>query len=212
VDAALVYRHAQSRYSTVHLAFDICQGIGIATAVGIRPFLPTIAVGALAAGDVEIHFKGTNYAFLQSVPFLLAMLACAVVLAVLERRLSPDKLESRPATVILGAISLALGAVLFAGALAHGHYEAWPGWIAGAACALVGILATVPLLRRVRARLDTDAAAALPVLAEGIALLVAVLSVVAPPVGPIFLVLLLWLLIAGRGREQQKYAGLRILR
>jgi len=42
--------------------------------------------------------------------------------------------------------------------------------------------------------------------------LFAALSVVAPPIGPIGLLLLLWLLLAGRGREQQKYAGLRILR
>jgi hypothetical protein len=39
-----------------------------------------------------------------------------------------------------------------------------------------------------------------------------VLSVLAPPVGPIALILLLWLLVAGRRREGQKYAGLRILR
>jgi len=38
------------------------------------------------------------------------------------------------------------------------------------------------------------------------------LSVVAPPFGVILLLALLWLLVAGRGREQQKYAGLRILR
>ncbi len=41
--------------------------------------------------------------------------------------------------------------------------------------------------------------------------MIAVLSVVAPPVGLIALVLLLWLLFAGRGRDEQKYAGLRIL-
>jgi hypothetical protein len=38
-----------------------------------------------------------------------------------------------------------------------------------------------------------------------------VLSVVAPPVGVIALAVLLWLLYAGRGRDEQKYAGLRIL-
>ena len=47
---------------------------------------------------------------------------------------------------------------------------------------------------------------------EGAALLAAVLSVIVPPVGVIVLGLLLWLLIAGRGRGDQKYAGLRILR
>ena len=40
----------------MHLLFDIFQGIGIAAAVGIRPFLPVLAVGALAAGDVQIDF------------------------------------------------------------------------------------------------------------------------------------------------------------
>jgi hypothetical protein len=40
----------------------------------------------------------------------------------------------------------------------------------------------------------------------------AVLSIVAPPVGPIGLALLLWLMFAGRRREGEKYAGLRILR
>ena len=52
----------------------------------------------------------------------------------------------------------------------------------------------------------------MPLYRRGAALLLAVLSVVAPPVGLIVLVLLLWLLIAGRGAREQKYAGLRILR
>jgi hypothetical protein len=42
--------------------------------------------------------------------------------------------------------------------------------------------------------------------------LLAALSVLAPPVGLIGLLLLVWLLVAGRRREGQKYAGLRILR
>ena len=74
-------------------------------------------------------------------------------------------------------------------------------------------LATRPLLVRVRARLDREAAAAVPLYAEGIGdAVLAALSVVAPPVGPIGLLVLLWLLIAGRRRAEQKYAGLRILR
>jgi hypothetical protein len=36
--------------------------------------------------------------------------------------------------------------------------------------------------------------------------------VLLPPVGLIVLLLLLWLLIAGRARGDQKFAGLRILR
>jgi len=195
----------------VHLAFDIFQGIGVAAAVGIRPFLPALAVGGLAAGDVEIHFNGTDYSFLQGVPFLLAMVLGVVLIALVERRYA-DRLERRPGVFVLAAVAMALGALLFAGSLARGHYTAWPGLIGGVLCAAVGTAAIVPLLRRVRGRLDHDAAQAVPLYAEAAALVFAVLSVVAPPVGVIVLLLLLWLLLAGRGREEQKYAGLRILR
>jgi Domain of unknown function (DUF4126) len=196
----------------VHLVFDIFQGIGVGAAVGIRPFLPTLAVGALAAGDVQIDFKGTDYSFLQSAPFLLAMAVGAIVLAFAERRLARERLERGPGALVLAAVSVAAGAVLFAASLCRGGYSVWPGYVAGAICAAVGIAASRPLFARVRARLDDATAAALPVFAEGAALALAALSVIAPPVGPVGLLLLLWLLFAGRGRGDQKYAGLRILR
>jgi hypothetical protein len=101
---------------------------------------------------------------------------------------------------------------LFAGALAQGHYAWWPGIIGGVICAGVGILATRPLLARVRTRLDREAAGALPVFTEAVALAGAALSVLVPPVGIVLLGFLLWLLYAGRRRGEQKYAGLRILR
>ncbi len=206
---SLHYRHSPSRYSTVHLVFDIFQGIGVAAAVGIRPFLPALAVGALAAGDVEIHFNGTDFSFLQRGPFLLGMAVGAIALAMLQRRV---RLDSGPGLALVALAGAALGALLFAGSLCRGHYVIWPGIVGGVICAAIGTAATVPLLSRVRARLDESTAAALPAYAELGALAIGVLSVLAPPVGPIALVLLLWLLIAGWGRGEQKYAGLRILR
>jgi hypothetical protein len=194
----------------VHLVFDICQGIGVAAAIGVRPFLPALVTGALAAGDVEIHFNHTSYSFLQSLVFLLVMAVCVALGLFVAARLGARR--SRPAEVVLAVISLALGALFFGGSLARGHYAAWPGLIGGVVCAAVGIAATVPLFARVRARLDADAAGALPLLAEGGAALAAGLSVIAPPVGLAVLALLVWLLVAGRGRADQKYAGLRILR
>ena len=194
----------------MHLVFDIFQGIGVAAAVGVRPFLPALVTGALAAGNVEIHFKHTDYSFLQSLPFLLAMAVCVVLGLVLATRLGAR--ERTGAETVLGVISLVLGALLFAGSLARGHYAAWPGLIGGVVCAAVGIAASLPLLRRVRARLDADAAGALPLLAEGAAAVAAGLSVIAPPVGVIVLAVLVWLLLASRRRADQKYAGLRILR
>jgi MFS family permease len=196
----------------VHLVLDICQGVGIASAVGIRPFLPALAVGALAAGDIQIDFMGTHYSFLESGPFLLGMLVGAVLLALAERRLGPKAADRRPLVLVIGAAGLALGALLFAGALAQNRYTVWPGLIAGVLCAAVGVAATRPLFARVRARLDPTAARAVPLYIEGLGIAVAVLSVLAPPVGVVALVLLAWLLLAGRRREDQKYAGLRILR
>jgi hypothetical protein len=196
----------------VHLAFDIFQGIGVAAAVGIRPFLPALAVGALAAGNVQISFKHTDFHFLQGAPFLGGMAVGAIVLALAGRRLGEARLERGPALIVLGLFSVALGALLFAGSLCRGHYLTWPGYVGGVACALVGLAATRPLFARVRARLDEAAAAALPVYAEGLALLFGALSILAPPVGVIVLLILLWLLFAGWRRGEQKYAGLRILR
>jgi hypothetical protein len=206
----LLYRHGCSRYSTVHLVFDICQGIGVAAAIGVRPFLPALLAGALAAGNVEIHFNGTDYSFLQSLPFLLAMAVCVVLGLMMLARLGAA--ARGPAEIALGVISLALGALLFAGSLARGHYAAWPGVVGGIVCAAVGIAATRPLLQRVRARLDAEAARMLPLMAEAAAALAAGLSVIAPPIGVIVLGSLVWLLLAGRRRADQKYAGLRILR
>jgi hypothetical protein len=137
------------------------------------------------------------------------MAVLAIALSVAERRRPMDK---PPWVAIVGIASAALGALVFAGSLARGHYAAWPGIVGGVVCAAVGLAATGPLLGRVRARLDESTASTLPVFAEAAALIAAALSVVAPPVGVIVLLLLLWLLYAGRRRDQQKYAGLRILR
>jgi cell division protein FtsW (lipid II flippase) len=191
------------------VVFHIFQGIGIAAAIGIRPFLPALLVGVLAVGNVEIDFNHTGYHFLEQAPFLLAMVILAIAVALLERRVS---LERRPAFYALGGCALVLGALEFAGSISRGHHDAWPGWVGGILCAAVGLAATQPLLARVRSRLDESTASALPAYAEFAALVLAGLSVLLPPVGLIVLAVLLWLLLAGRRRGEQKYAGLRILR
>ena len=193
----------------MHLVFDIFQGIGVAAAAGIRPFLPAVAAGALAAGDVQIDFNHTDYAFLQGAPFLIAMGVAAIVCAILEWRFDAER---PPLVVVSGLAGAGVGALFFAGSLCRSHHVVWPGIIGGVVCAAIGTAATVPLLRRVRARLDKGTAKALPFYAEVAALLLAVLSVVGPPVGVIALAGLLLLLVAGSGRGPQKFAGLRILR
>jgi hypothetical protein len=197
----------------VHLAFDIFQGSGIAVAIGIRPFLPSLAAGALAAGGIEIHFDHTSYSFLQSAPFLFVMLIGAALLVVLARDPRAAWLSGRPGVALLAAIAAVLGAMFFGGSLSRAGHVAWPGWIGGLVCVAVGLAASRPFLARLRGRLDDSAAAVgLPLIAEGSALLIAVLSVVAPPLGVVALLGMLWLLYRGRGRDDQKYAGLRVLR
>jgi Domain of unknown function (DUF4126) len=199
----------------VHLLFDILTGIGVAAAVGIRPFLAALVVGVLALAKVEINFNGTSYSFLERWPFLLALVVLAFVATQIERRFASHQGWRSPEAIAVGLCGLALGALLFAGSLsARGteHYVAWPGWIAGVLCAAVGLFATRPLFARVRGRLDAEAAGAVSLYAEGAAVVLAALSVVAPPVGLIGLLVLAWMVVASRRREGQKYAGLRILR
>src|SRR5215207_7189043 len=114
--------------------------------------------------------------------------------------------------VFLLASSLILGALLASGSIADGSETWWPGVPIGVAAASLGFLAARSLFERVRARLNTEAQSALPLYAEGAALLGAGLSVLFPPLAVLVVAVLVWLLLGGRRRQGEKYAGLRILR
>ena len=103
----------------MHLVFDIFAGIGIAAAAGVSPFLAALVVGALAAGHVAIHFNHTDYSFLQSAPFLLAMALGVVVIAVVERRMPKSDEPRSPLAYALGVARVVIGALLFDGSLAR---------------------------------------------------------------------------------------------
>jgi hypothetical protein len=189
---------------------DLLQGLGIAAAIGIRPFLPTLLAGALAAADVGLDFDGTDFSFLEKPGFLLAILVAVAVLGFIERR--QDLSSSRPGVAVLIGISLVLGMLQACASIADHSDEWWPGLIVGAAAAALGFAAARSLFGRVRARLDREAASAVPLYAEGTALLGAGLSILLPPLAIVFVAALAWLLIGGRRRAGEKYAGLRILR
>src|SRR3954470_12231376 len=80
--------------SQVQTLLDLLQAAGIGAAVGIRPFLPALLVGALAAGDIGVDFDGTDFAFLEQAPFLLVMLVGLVIFDVLRRRGGEDRLDA----------------------------------------------------------------------------------------------------------------------
>jgi uncharacterized membrane protein YgdD (TMEM256/DUF423 family) len=196
-----------SSYRTVKLALDICQGMGVSAAAGLRPFLPTLLVGALAADDLGVDFDGTDFAFLESAWFLLAIAVALVATTLLRTRL-----ETPTGEAVLGGVALGLGALLFAGTLDDRYSTWWPGIIGGLLCALIAQQGARSLLTRTRARLDAEAAGALFLYAEAAALLLAGLAVLIPPISVLAIAFFIWLRLGGRRREGEKHAGLRILR
>ena len=186
---------------------DLLQGAGLAAAIGIRPFLPALLVGVLAAADLGVDFDGTAFAFLES-PVFIGVMAGASVASYGVRGV----LDTGTGLRVLGVVALVLAALEASGSLDDRSGTWWPGIPVGLLCAALGLLVARSLLTRVRARLDEDAAGALPLYAELAALLVAGLSVLFPPLALVALGLLLRLRLGGKRREGEKYAGLRILR
>jgi hypothetical protein len=193
------------------LALDILQGLGLASAAGLRPFLPALLAGALASGDVGLDFDGTQFAFLESPVWLLA-LVIALIASVFIRPL----LEKPSGEAALSGIGIGLGALLCAASIDDRHATWWYGLIIGALVAYLASTVSRAIFGRVRARFasagDSQAAAALPFYGEATGLVVAGASILFPPLALVAIGFLIALLITGRRRGDQKYAGLRILR
>jgi hypothetical protein len=215
----------------VHLLFDIFQGIGIAAAAGIRPFLPGVVASALALAKLQIHFdrprlhiirqpgggligvRHSPFHFLQQAPCLIILAVLALGLIGVEASARGKDVDTGPGSWLSAACGAAVGALVFAGVLSHSGDAWWPGIIGGIVCAGVGFVCFRPFLVRLRGRLDAEAASlGVPLVAEGAAGLIAALSALLPPFGVVALVALLVVWYLGRSREDQKYAGLRILR
>ena len=195
------------------LFLDIGKGAGLAGATGVRPFLPPLLAGALARGDIGIDFSHTDFSFLESPAFLAGVLAVAVLAYAVERSRGGRAPEGRdPLSLALAGVALTLGSLLFAGSLADGNHQSWPGLIAGAACAALGYAALAVLFGRARRRLQGGAATLLDVYADGIALGLAGLSIALPPVGIVAVIAFVFLIVRGRAGGKRKYEGLRVLR
>jgi FtsH-binding integral membrane protein len=187
--------------------FDILTGAGLAAAAGIRPFLPGLVAGALAAANFTIDFEGTDLSFLEKPGFLLAVVVVLIAVVVLQRRGESSLVEN-----VLALLAVVMGALLCAGAIADHSETWWYGVPIGIVIAGLAFTATRNLFARARSRLDAEAQQALPVYADAASLVVAVLAILAPPLSIVAIGFLAWLLLGGRRREGEKYAGLRILR
>jgi len=193
------------------LFLDIGTGTGLASSTGVRPYLPPLLAGGLARGDIAIDFDGTDFRFLESTAFLGALVAVGVVAFMVERRAGTR--DGRGTAELLALlIGLALGALLFAGALADNGHPVWIGLMLGPLCAVLGWVAVGGLVERVRSRLEPDQAALLTAYADMAALLLAAIAIFVPPLAFLAIPGFVVLIAGGRRREGQKYAGLRILR
>jgi hypothetical protein len=160
---------------------------------------------------VGIDFDGTDFSFLESPAFLGAVLAVGVAAFLLERSRAEQVGRGAP-ELLSGVIGLLLGALLFAGALADGGQTTWIGLVLGPLCAALGWIAVGGLVERARARLQADQAALLTAYADAAALILAAIAIFVPPLALLAIPGFIVLLLGGRRREGEKYAGLRILR
>jgi Domain of unknown function (DUF4126) len=202
--------------------FYIGLGAGLAAACGLRPFLPLLLAGGLgSAGALGVSFAHGHYHFLESAWWLIAV-AVALVLAYVAQLLlgqaataDPESQRSRPGPLAaaLSGLGYGAGALLFAGTLATHGDASWPGLVGGLAVVWIAQAAVGPVIAGARARLpDRSAREALTVYLDGASLLLAALVALLHPLGYIAVALLALLLLRGRARADEKYAGLRILR
>ncbi|WP_026910186.1 DUF4126 domain-containing protein [Patulibacter minatonensis] len=186
---------------------DLLQGIGVAAAAGVSPFLPLAVAAGAGLLDLGANYDGTSFSFVES-PVLLGLAVVLAILALVARK----KLESPLAERVLIGLGVVFGAVVTAATVADRSDTWWPGLIAGGLAALVVGVAVQALLRRTRARLEDEQRTLLSVGGALGAAVVALLSVALPPVGIVAVIAGIWLFVGGRRQESTKHAGLRILR
>jgi hypothetical protein len=199
------------------LVFYIGLGLGLALAAGLRPFLPALLAGALASsGALGVSFGHGDFGFLQESWWLLVVTVAFVLVWALQLLAGGSsgaaRVQEGPVGAALAGLGVGVGALLFAGTLAAHGDAAWPGLLAGAVAAATAQAATRPILARTRARLsDRGAREALTLYVDAAALVLAALVALLHPLGYLALLPFAWLLAAGRRRDGERYAGLRIL-
>ena len=196
----------------VDLFLAICQGLGLALAIGIGGALAALFTSVMASLDAGIDPDGTDYEFLGA-GWLLVTLLALVVLTVYTR-------GREAARYPVVALLAAAGAIAFAASLAEEAETAWPGLILGAAVAAGAALLSTSILDGAIARTGSDASgtsiegeAATLVLTFALAgMAIAALALFVPPTSIVVAIGLVFLAASRRRRAGEKYEGLRILR
>ena len=207
------------------LFLAICQGLGLALAIGIGG--PIAALFASMMGSLKVGFnpEGTDYSFLTATWFLITLLAVVVLFVVARGK----EMARLPVLVLLAAT----GALAFAASLAEEGFAAWPGLVVGAivtfATALVAGEVLDGAIKRAKAAggrrgglgrdggdggtaPEVDAANALVVGFTVVGVAIAALALLVPPVALVVGIAVLVVAIGRRRKSGEKYEGLRILR
>lgn len=202
----------------------ICQGLGLAIAIGIGGAITGLFVYVMASLEAGIDPEGTDYSFVAATWFLAVLLAI-VVLTVLARGREAARI---PVVILLAAT----GALAFAASLAEEGDATWPGLILGAVVTgLTALIATDVLegaLRRARAAgakrggVGRDVEGGTPpeadtanVLVLGFAvagMVLALLALYVPPVSLVAGIAIVALAIGRQRKAGEKFEGLRVLR
>ena len=168
---------------------DLLQGVGLAAAdracaLGFRCSSPARSRPPISASTSTGRISRSS----SPSPFLVVLAVAFVVATLLAER----RYGERGPTAVYAVVAALLGALEAAGSLADRGHSIIPGVILGAGRRRARASSPrAALFARVRRRLDAEAAGALPVYAEGIALVAAGLSILFPPLA---------LLVVGRAR------------
>ena len=149
----------------MEILLDLLQGAGLAAAIGIRPFLPVLLAGALAAGDVGLDFDGTDFCFLEQWPFLLGVLVLLVRRSTSSAPGGRDAVDGRRCCTRLPPWRSCSARCVAAGSVAD-RDRWWAGASSASPARRSAFQAAPSLFGRVRRRLDEQAANALPVYAR----------------------------------------------
>ena len=122
--------------------------------------------------------------------------------------------QAGSAGTALALIAAVAGGALFGASLTPEGHPAWPGWIAGAAAALLAYATVRDVALAARSRGGDETGAGIALLLAAAALVLAGLSLAGPAalISLAALAATLWLFATRRRKAAAKHAGLRSLR
>jgi len=196
----------------VDLFLEICQGLGLALAVGIGGPIAALFIAMMGSMSAGIDPDGSDYDFIDATWFLVTLLALVVIVMLARNRPSLRV----PTLVVLAAI----GAIVAAASFAENGDTSWPGLVLGAAAAAFAASVSYDVLHGAidRARgnepgsPEADTANVLIVGFAAAGIVLAAVCLFVPPVSLLALAALVYLALTRRRKADEKYEGLRILR